>query len=917
MEPARTTDRLAEAVARIVGANGLSTERLDRVSYGRDMWPRDQLLVQSGALPEGPNLVAWPRTPDEVAALVDLANRRGVTIVPFGGGSGVCGAARAAESSMVIDVKRLKSIRSIDRDTLTADVEAGINGEWLERRLNQEGFTLGHFPSSIYCSTLGGFIAARSAGQLSTRYGKIEDMLAGLDVVLSDGTQVTLPDWDATGGANLSQMFCGSEGTFGIFTGARMRIHPIAEQRRLAAYEFSDIDTGLAAIQEILQSGLRPAVVRLYDEFDTILALQGGGEDSFTSLLSPKKLASELLGLFPGLSKRALSLILSQPRALNMLADVIGGRCLLVLMHEGPAGLTDAEAREADRICLDVGGGSLGEAPAEHWLERRYAVSYKQSKVFGSGAFNDTAEVAGTWDVLGNLYQSVKRAIARHAFVMAHFSHAYHEGCSIYFTFVGNANGLAASQELYDKIWNDLLTATLEAGGTISHHHGVGRSKAHFLPDELGPGGMKLLKEAKEALDPQAILNMGSLGLHRWTDATEEKHKNKSRTSAFEQELSGLLGSENLREGRLARSFLGQKAEDGGEPLVVSPGAASEVTELMQLVHEYRVPLVVAGSTGLGTQTSELPEGYYVVLDTSRLDRVLDVDDDSLTVTAQAGISWAALERTCNAQGYTLGFPGGAFVEGVSVGGVLATGLPPMCSPQYGSAADAVVNLGLVTPDGTRVRTKLTPRSATGPDLESLAMGGRGVLALITGATLRVYEKPPVRHTHRYPFDSCSAALGAMWTALSRDIAPSIARVWSEDGQAYLGVVAEGRAAPARLLRDRIRDICPNEPEEVETLPTFSEELPPTKDDATLVMASYPVLARIAEADPQACFPVLGARRGYALCGLDAQGCEREGAEVLFANGAPAPLSGDVADVMRRLKAQLDPHNLLNSSHLS
>lgn len=521
----------ATEIAKIVGDERVSQRESDRAAYSRDLWPRDLIGVREGVLPPGPELIAWPGSVEEVSRLLVLARKRELVVVPYGGGAGVCGAARivhpsfdgerVAPGTLLLDLKRLKRIRRVDSTERLAEVETGIVGEILERDLAARGLTLGHFPSSIYCSTLGGFIAGRSAGQLSTKYGKIEDMVRGLELVLPDGEIVRTGDGMLARGPELSQLFVGAEGTLGVCTAATLRVHPAPETQILRAWSFHGVEAGTRAIRTLLQSGLRPAVVRLYDELDTVLALSGGKKQprrtseaaGFGSLLSPKALAGELFGFFPGLGNQAIGLLLKQPSVLNRLAGAVSDKCLLVLMFEGPREGTAIDAEEATRLLRTLDGDDLGAAPAEEWKRKRYAVGYRQSKVFAAGAFNDTAEVAATWDALPRLYHDVKEAIGRHAFVMAHFSHAYAEGCSIYFTFVGHAKDAVESRRLYDAIWNDLLLAAHQAGGTISHHHGVGLSKARFLPDELGAGGMRAVTIVKETLDAGRRFNPGKLGL--------------------------------------------------------------------------------------------------------------------------------------------------------------------------------------------------------------------------------------------------------------------------------------------------------------------------------------------------------------------------------------------------------------------
>jgi alkyldihydroxyacetonephosphate synthase len=507
----------------IVGDDRVSTRHADLTTYARDMWPRVLLAVREGAVAEHPpDVVVWPETVDEVAEIVKLARARRVPIVPYGAGSGVCGGALPLHGGITIDVKRMDRIRAIDDDDLVVDAECGINGERLERALAARGLTLGHFPSSIYCSTLGGWLAARSGGQMSTRYGKIEDMVLGVTAVTGRGDIVVTgrhgrvqagPDW--------TQLLVGSEGTLAVLTSARLRVRPQPAARHLRGFSFPRIPAGLEAIRRVLQRGLRPAVIRLYDEFDSWMALRPHDKAK-----EPRP-ASALPDLEPpaprkGLLRNLLGGALDRPRALNAIVE-LGAQKLLrpgCLLIVGVEGAEPRAGREAGVVLAELeraGGKDLGEGPGKDWLARRYAVSYNMSKVFEAGAFVDTMEVASTWERLMDLYEGVRAALLRNAFVMAHFSHAYPEGCSIYFTFAGHAPTRAAAETKYDALWRDGMLAATRAGGTISHHHGVGLLKGPYMADEHRES-MAVLQAVKDTLDPDGIMNPGKLGLAtRWT----------------------------------------------------------------------------------------------------------------------------------------------------------------------------------------------------------------------------------------------------------------------------------------------------------------------------------------------------------------------------------------------------------------
>jgi alkyldihydroxyacetonephosphate synthase len=547
-------DALRRELEGIVGERWVSSAETDLSTYSRDMWPRLLFAVRDGAPPEHkPTFVVWPETAREVAAIVRLARNRRVPIVPFGGGSGVCGGAVPVHGGITVDLKRLTAMSTVNRDDMVCDVEAGLNGERFERALARRGFTLGHFPSSIYCSTVGGWLATRAAGQMSTKYGKIEDRVAGVTVVTGRGELIHTDELArASSGPNWSQLIVGSEGTLGIITSARLRVSLQPELRLLRGFEFGTVDDGVEAIRRVMQRGLRPAVVRLYDEFDTFVHGLGSrhrdgeggldrrrfaprpqpGEGALPTFHQPpgepSSFLSRLLGSWmagrrteptsrASLQRGLVAAALSHPRMFNTVATTMAQRlarsgCLLIVGVEGSRIRTEVEADLTFAELQRAGGRDLGEEPGRTWYEHRYAVSYTMSKVFAAGAFVDTMEVAATWERLMDMYAAVKKAIAAHAAVMAHFSHAYPDGCSIYFTFAGYADTRAESERVYDAIWRDGLAAASRAGGTISHHHGVGLLKSHAMAAEHREA-MRVMRALKQAFDPDGIMNPGKMGL--------------------------------------------------------------------------------------------------------------------------------------------------------------------------------------------------------------------------------------------------------------------------------------------------------------------------------------------------------------------------------------------------------------------
>ncbi len=319
----------------------------------------------------------------------------------------------------------------------------------------------------------------RSAGQASSFYGKMEDMVVGLEAVLADGRVfVARPVPQSSSGPDLTRLFLGGEGTTGIITRATLRVWPAPTTTVDRGYLVEDMATGLAAIRAILRTGLRPHIVRLYDETDTAMVFGGQG------------------------------------------LEVPDG-CLVIIGAEGDDEVAPFVAEVARRRLVDHGATDLGPEPGAHWRAHRHNVSYrfaeymKPGGTFGDALTLDTMEVAAVWSRMPSLYEQVRAALSEHAdLVLAHVSHVYPEGASIYFTFGGiNEGDEDRAVRRYDAAWDAGTHAAIAAGGTMSHHHGVGLLRAPVLPEELGQVGMDVLRRVKAALDPDGLLNPGKLGL--------------------------------------------------------------------------------------------------------------------------------------------------------------------------------------------------------------------------------------------------------------------------------------------------------------------------------------------------------------------------------------------------------------------
>jgi alkyldihydroxyacetonephosphate synthase len=771
-------------LARIVGASNVSNLDADRIAYARDSWPRDVLLLRAGQIGAAPSCIVWPESPEDVARILQFSQQAQVPVVPYGAGSGVCGGARPTEGGIVIDLKRMRAIRELDGINLRAEVEAGIIGERLERTLNAKGFTLGHFPSSIICSTLGGWLAARSAGQMSTLYGKIEDMTFGLEVASPGRVRRSMLGPRPPDGPDFNALVIGSEGTFGVITAAQLRIRPLPEQRLFRGFRFPNVKSGVEAIRKILRANIRPAVVRLYDALDTMMGRGHGEDDEAASeqILSVDVIAQRAQGWVEGLTKRftpgaaqeiskrirkslmksTVKAVMGAPLVLNRAIDVLPEDCLLVLGFEGQHALVKAELDETTAFCVREGATDLGAAPGEHWYKNRYAVSFKASKMYASGIFVDTMEVAATWDRILPLYHAVRKAISRDAIVMAHFSHAYGEGCSVYFSFAGAATDPADPAEAierYDRIWKNALIAVHETGGTISHHHGVGESKAQGMAREHGPGGMRMLNALKEAFDPKGLINPKKLGLEIVRRPPPRRRSSiVAETEGFPKEIAVAVGERNI--------------VTSGSRTTVRPPDEGALAALLRVAAPRSLP-VVSDQTGF-----RAPAGA-VLLDLRRFEGVSRVSEHSLFVEVEAGVIVERLERMLNAHRLTLGHLHPRAIMR-SVGAALSRNLLIRRGIAFGDLRDVCFAARGLLANGAPIETRPVPRSATGPELDRALVGAQGRFGIITKATLRIAEMPAHVEEVVYEFASLDAAVECARVVLHRGVRPTAARVIPE-----------------------------------------------------------------------------------------------------------------------------------------
>jgi alkyldihydroxyacetonephosphate synthase len=461
--------KIGTALAEALGADRVAEDPSSRDAHRLDYWFLAHLRAFQGRGGAGPACVVKPRSTEEVATAVRTAQRYGVAIVPYGGGSGVLGGAVPPDGALVIDLRAMDRLLALDEPALLARVEAGMMGDVYEQTIGARGYTTGHYPQSIARATVGGLVATRSAGQFSTKYGNIEDLLLGLEVVLPSGNVVRLDPFPrASTGPALQELFLGSEGTLGIITEVTLKVFPLPERREVASFAFGSMADGLEAIRRVIRPGWRPAVVRLYDQSE---------------------------------SARHFS-------AQGIPADA----CMLLVVCEGPAALAAAELAACREVATAMGAADVGPAPVEHWLGKRNEVP-SWGFFLQNGLVVDTIEVAAAWDRVAGLYDAVVTTLQQVPGVLAgtaHSSHSYPQGTNLYITFAIRPDDYAKAEALYLEAWGRVMEATIAAGGTIAHHHGIGRLRVPWLEREL-KSAYPVLQAVKRALDPAGIMNPGTL----------------------------------------------------------------------------------------------------------------------------------------------------------------------------------------------------------------------------------------------------------------------------------------------------------------------------------------------------------------------------------------------------------------------
>jgi alkyldihydroxyacetonephosphate synthase len=493
LDTSTLSEEMLARLREILGADAVLDSHGERVLHAAGKGYPDLVRMRAGE-PEGaPDAVLYPSTHEQVRAVLELCARSSLAVVPFGGGTSVVGGVaplRGEHDGVVaLDMARMGAVLALDRDSATVTVQGGMRAPALERHLAARGLTLGHHPQSFEYVSLGGCAATRSAGQASTGYGSIEKLVLGMRLA-APACEIALPPLPASAaGPSVRQLLIGSEGTLGVISEVSLRVRPAPAERIYEGVFFEDFLTGTQALRTLAREHVLPDVARLSDEHETRMSLALAGSGGVKG-----RLGRAYLG-----------------------ARGYRGGCLAIFGFEGAPEEVAFRRGRALELARGCGGLKVGRSPGAAWQHGRFAAPYLRDELLTLGVMVETLETATQWSNLARLHRQVAGAISaaleEHGtpgLVMCHVSHVYETGASLYFTLIARQSEDDALGQ-WRAVKRAAGDAIVDGGGTITHHHAVGRDHAPWMAREIGAGGLDALRAVKAELDPAGIMNPGKL----------------------------------------------------------------------------------------------------------------------------------------------------------------------------------------------------------------------------------------------------------------------------------------------------------------------------------------------------------------------------------------------------------------------
>lgn len=503
----RCPEALCGELKALLGNEGVSLEDRVRLRHGHGHTGIEIWAIRYGSLPRVPDAVVFPRRHEDVVALVELARREKVVLIPFGGGTNVTESLRIPSDEerivLSVDLRRLDRVLTVDKENLTATIEAGASGRKIQAELRALGYTLGHEPDSLEFSTMGGWIATNASGMKKNRYGNIEELVLDLTWVTADGviSRKQVVPRESTG-TDPRKWAIGSEGNFGIITSAVVKVFPLPEVQRYDSVLFRDLSSGVAFLRDLELSGARPASVRLMDNT----------QFHFGQALKPRTVGG-LAKLKSQLEKWYVTSLLGfDPMKLSV----------LTLVFEGSRDEVAFQEAEVKALVKKHRGLRAGSENGRRGYELTFGIAYIRDLTFTHWAIAESFETSVPWSRALELYHRVEaRVTAEHQrlglpgkpFFTGRFTQIYHSGVCIYFYLGFYAKGVEDPVAAYQALESAARHEILECGGSISHHHGVGKIRQDFLGQIHSPAGEGSIRALKQALDPSNVFGASNHGV--------------------------------------------------------------------------------------------------------------------------------------------------------------------------------------------------------------------------------------------------------------------------------------------------------------------------------------------------------------------------------------------------------------------